>query len=154
VAEVLVACEGDVTEKGLRGVGLGGDKARWLTQELESRGLIRRVGSRRQRVLALPLAETVARVRGVALPPRVERSDRGKPHRVPTQDEVRLLSDPGGLFAPGAVFPSDQVLPRRWAPDEPGQWAEGTRFVRYRNGACLGEYVYDGERVRERRENE
>ena len=146
VADVLRASNGDVTEKGLRALGLGYDKVRWIVVRLEAMGLIQRVGSRRQRVLALPLAEAVSAVQRLTLPARSERCDKGRAHRVPVQNEMRLLYDPGGLFAPGAIFPTDQVLPRTWAPDEPDQWYIGTRFERRGNVREI--YVYDGERVR------
>lgn len=146
VADVLRASRGDVTEKGLRALGLGYDKVRWIVVRLEAMGLIQRVGARRQRVLALPLAETLTQVQRMTLPARIERCDKGRVHRVPVLDEMRVLHDPGELFAPGATFPADQVLPRSWAPDEPDQWYIGTLFER-RKPEVRALYMYDGERV-------
>lgn len=146
VADVLRASNGDVTEKGLRALGLGYDKVRWIVVRLEAMGLIQRVGSRRQRVLALPLAEAVSAVQRLTLPARIERRDKGRAHRVPVVDVMRVLHDPGGLFAPGASFPADQVLPRTWAPDEPDQWYIGTLLERRKPG-LRALYMYDGERV-------
>ena len=146
LADVLRASNGDLTHKGMREIGIGSVRVRRVFDTLDKLGLTRFEGSRRKRVLVVSLEEALPRVEGVIVPdPPV--ANRRRRRALPYRDVMRLLHDPGGLFAPGAEFPSDQVLPRKWAPDEPGQWHVGTRFVRRRRGHPREYYEYDGERV-------
>lgn len=146
--DILQACGGDISVQGLRAVGVGYEVSRRLVMRLRELGVVGSSGPYRQRVLVRPLDEVIEAVRGEPVSGRHPRQ-RGKEkrHCVPIQDEMRLVHDPGELFSPGATFPADQVLPRKWASDEVGQWHEGTRFARYRAGQRVGEYVWDGERV-------
>ncbi len=145
--DILRASNGDITERGLRSVGCTYDMCRCVVKRLDALGLTQRVGAYRQRELIAPLAEIMDRLDGEQITAiRVLH----RPHRVPRSDLMRIVHDPGELFAPGAVFPADQVLPRRYAPDDPDQWYIGTLFERRRIGCPHKLYIYDGERVREK----
>lgn len=145
IVDILRASNGDITEKGLRATGLGYQGVRYIVVLLDELEMATRVGPRRQRVLRFSLEETLARLEGFDIPRAARVHSR---HFVPSVDEMRLIHDPLCLFAPGAIFPADQVLPRDYAPDEPDQWAIGTRFERRKPGYPRQVYVYDGEKVR------
>jgi len=145
LADVLRACNGDLTHKGLRAVGVGSVRVRRVVDALDKLGLTRRIGPRAQRVLALPLDEALQRVAGIVIPAPPQAPPRRR--ALPYLDMMRLCHDPGELFAPGATFPADQVLPRKWRKDDPDQWYIGTRFVRVRPGHPREYYEYDGEQV-------
>lgn len=147
LADIIIASHGNLMEKTLRACGVSGDGVRYVVTTLDDLGLTARAGPRKQRVLAVPLAEAVRRVGDRELPPPKARVVTCA-YETGAVNVLRVLHDPAGLFRQGAEFPEDQVLPRKWRKDAPGQWEAGTRFQRVYNGELAGVYVYDGERVR------
>ena len=133
LADILAASGGDLMEKHLRTCGVSALGVRYVVRTLDDLGLTERVGSRKQRVLAVPLDEAIRRVGNRELPPPKERVVTWA-YKIEAVNVMRVLHDPAGLFRPGAEFPEDQVLPRNWRKDAPGQWATGIRFQRIRNG--------------------
>jgi hypothetical protein len=144
--DVLQTCGGDITDRGLRAAGVGSKAAQRLVTRLRELGVVEFAGPYKRRTLVRSLDDVVEMVRGETLTTRSVHQVRHKRHNIPVVDVMRLVHDPGGLFAPGATFPADQVLPRTWAPDEPDQWYIGTLFERRKLG-LRAVYVYDGERV-------
>lgn len=147
VALVIRETGGDLRQSTLR-QWFGGGGADWVARKLEQLGLVERVGNRGARRLAVPVHVAVPTILKIGAwrdeRALARRKDFGKARLNIARPEMVLLHDPGGLFAPGARFPVDQVLPGEG--EEPDAWYIGTRFE-YRYNGERRTYVYDGEAV-------
>jgi hypothetical protein len=143
LADILTATDGCLEEQAIRRLGIGGDIVRRIYAQLDALHLTARVPNRAgrlSRVLVVPLPEAVQRVGDVTVAylPRVRRAN--TEHE--TRDVMRVIDDPHGLFTPGSEIRTVQVLPVAWKVT--AAWLDGVRFVRYRDGQRLGEYITRG----------